>query len=47
MRANTQGIGELIEYWIEQYHQTKFKYGIKNINMAGEDEDTVTELKDF
>ncbi len=28
MRAIRGGIGELIEYWIEQYHQTGFKYYI-------------------
>ena len=30
------GIGELIEYWIEQYHQTGFKYDMKYRNMPNE-----------
>ena len=30
------GIGEMIEYWIEQYHQTGYKYDMKYRNMPNE-----------
>ena len=30
------GIGELIEYWIVQYHQTGYKYGMRYRNMPNE-----------
>ncbi len=33
MRTVRREIGELIEYWIEQYHQTVFKYDIKYKHM--------------
>ncbi len=45
MRAIRGGIRELIEYWIEQYHQKGFKYDIKYKHMAGEHEKAVVRPK--
>ncbi len=44
-RAIRGGIGELIEYWIEQYHHTGFKYDIEYKHMTGELEKAVGRAK--
>ncbi len=45
MRAIRGGIGELIVYWNEQYHQTGFIYDIKYKHMPGECEKAVVRVK--
>ncbi len=45
MRNIRGGIGELIEYWIEQYHQVGFKYDMKYRNMSGDFEKAVVRAK--
>ena len=45
MRNIRGGIGELIEYWIEQYHQVGFKYDMKYRNMSSDFEKAVVRAK--